>query len=75
MSAAYSNLFMDQGSTFETSIVLDEMDRSIHDSSSNELFIKPEDGMIIITNAWMPHSCTRNLSNLYILISELNKLE
>jgi len=25
MSAAYSNLFMDQGSTFETSIVLDDV--------------------------------------------------
>lgn len=51
---------------------LDDMDRSMYTSASNELCIQPEEGMVIITNAWMPHSFTQNLSNKHFKFIHFN---
>ena len=31
-------------------------------NSTNKIFFKPEPGMLLFTNSWLPHSFTRNAS-------------
>jgi uncharacterized protein (TIGR02466 family) len=38
-------------------------DQSIITESNNSLYIKPEPGLFVISNSWLPHSITRNSSN------------
>jgi uncharacterized protein (TIGR02466 family) len=42
---------------------LPERNMSMVTEASNSFFIKPERGMIVISNAWLPHSFTRNSSD------------
>lgn len=40
-----------------------EQDRQKYSSASNIVCLPPEEGMMIITNSWLPHSFTQNISN------------
>jgi uncharacterized protein (TIGR02466 family) len=42
---------------------LPEKDNTIVSEATNQFFLKPEPGMLIITNSWLPHSFTRNSSD------------
>jgi uncharacterized protein (TIGR02466 family) len=41
---------------------LPEKDNTKITESSNSMYIKPEAGMMVISNSWLPHSFTRNAS-------------
>lgn len=38
-------------------------DASVIKEANNSVFIKPEPGLLVISNAWLPHSFTRNASS------------
>ena len=42
---------------------LPEKNNKIITDSSNTILIKPEPGMLVISNSWLPHSFTRNASD------------
>ena len=42
---------------------LPEKDNTIITEASNSMYIKPKDGMMVISNSWLPHSFTRNGSD------------
>ena len=42
---------------------LPEKDMKVVTEASNSIFIKPQPGMFIFTNSWLPHSFTRNGSD------------
>jgi uncharacterized protein (TIGR02466 family) len=42
---------------------LPEKDNTIITEASNSMYIKPKNGMMVISNSWLPHSFTRNGSD------------
>lgn len=38
-------------------------DQSVVQECNNSIFIKPQPGLMLITNSWLPHSFTRNASD------------
>lgn len=42
---------------------LQEKDKMVVTSASNSVFIKPQPGLFVFTNSWLPHSFTRNGSD------------
>lgn len=47
-------------------------DQSIVREANNSILVKPKPGMMLITNSWLPHSFTRNSSNLPVKFIHFN---
>ena len=53
-------------------ISLPEADATKVTEASNSFFIKPEPGMFIFSNSWLPHSFTRNTSDKSVKFVHFN---
>lgn len=47
-------------------------DQSIVREANNSILIKPKPGMMLVTNSWLPHSFTRNSSDLPVKFIHFN---
>jgi uncharacterized protein (TIGR02466 family) len=47
-------------------------DQTVVTAASNSIFIKPQPGMFVITNSWLPHSFTRNGSDTPVKFVHFN---
>jgi len=44
-------------------ISMDEANKADITNASNTIFFKPEEGMLLFTNSWLPHSFTQNFAD------------